>query len=213
MGLIGRQFGLPSGPLGGLAARFMARNNADFNRAVVQQAATSTSIEVQVVAELGFGPGVGLSALLESFPDARVVGADPSPVAVSHATRRNRSAIGSGRLELVEGDAAALRQFAPLDLVIAVHVLYFWHDAQVTMRQVKNLLRPGGRLAVGYQLMTHMPPAAQRDFPAEGHVLYASDRDVQEAIVAGGLVPGEPVVFGPPEQPVGRVLIATAPGE
>ncbi len=54
----------------------------------------------------------------------------PSAVAVSQATRRNRDAVRSGRLELVEGDAAALRRFTPVDLVVAVHVLYFWHDPQ-----------------------------------------------------------------------------------
>jgi SAM-dependent methyltransferase len=211
MGLIGRQFGLPSGALGGVAARFMARNNADFNRSVVQHAATCMSADARVVAELGFGPGVGLSALLDAFPDARVVSAGPSAVAVSHATRRNRDAVRSGRLDLVQGDAANLRRYAPVDLVVAVHVLYFWHDPQAAVRQVKELLGPGGRLAIGYQLKSHMPPAAQRDFPAEGHVLYASDRDVQDAVAGGGLTPAEPVVFGPPEQPSGRVLVATAP--
>jgi SAM-dependent methyltransferase len=119
--------------------------------------------------------------------------------------------VASGRLHLVQGDAADLRRFAPVDLVAAVHVLYFWHDAPAAVRQVKELLASGGQLAIGYQLKTHMPAAAQRDFPAEGHVLYASDRDVQDAVVAGGLVPAEPVVFGPPEQPSGRVLLATAP--
>jgi SAM-dependent methyltransferase len=210
VGLIGRQFGSPSGVLGGVAARFMARNNATFNRAVVQHAAASASTDARVVAELGFGPGVGLSALLDAFPRARVVGADPSPVAVSHAAKRNREAVRSGRLDLVQGDAADLSPFAPVDLVVAVHVLYFWHDPQAAVRQVKNLLLPGGRLVMGYQLKSHMPPAAQRDFPAEGHVLYTSDQDVQEVVLAGGLTPAEPVVFGPPEQPSGRVLVATA---
>jgi SAM-dependent methyltransferase len=213
MGFIARQFGSPSGPLGGVVARFMARNNADFNRAVIQHAAACTGSDASVVAELGFGPGVGLSALLDTFPDARVIGADPSRVAVSHATRRNRSAVRSGRLQLVQGDAAALHRFPPVDLVVAVHVLYFWHDPQAAIRQVKDLLRPGGQLTVGYQLKTHMPPAAQRDFPAEGHVLYASDSELQQAVAAAGLAPGDPVIFGPPEQPVGRVLVAMAPAD
>ena len=38
MGLIGQQFGKPSGVLGGLAGRFMARNNAELNRWVAGQA-------------------------------------------------------------------------------------------------------------------------------------------------------------------------------
>jgi trans-aconitate methyltransferase len=71
MGLA-QQFGHPSGLLGAVVGRGMARGNAELSRWVVQQAAAHHSDTVTHVAELGPGPGVGLEALLARFPDARV---------------------------------------------------------------------------------------------------------------------------------------------
>lgn len=208
MGLIGKQFGHPSGVLGRLAARFMARNNRDFNQQLVQVVAASPTPRPRVVAELGFGPGVGLAALLEAFPEAQVLGADPSPAAMREARARNRDAISSGRLRLFTGDAAILRPHGPVDLVVAVHVLYFWHDPADALRQVEAVLSDHGQLVLGYQLRQDMPPPAQRDFPREGHRLYESDDAVGGAVLDAGLTPQRVTVLGPPGSPLGRVMIA-----
>lgn len=207
MGLIGKQFGAPSGFLGGVAARFMARNNGDFNEQLVDVVAT-VSPRPRVVAELGFGPGVGLAALLNAFPDALVLGADPSPAVMRQAVKRNRGAVRSGRLRLFAGDASSLREHGPVDVIVAVHVLYFWHDPADALRQVKDLLSSRGRLVLGYQLRQHMPPPAQRDFPKEGHRLYESDDAVREVLGRVGLKAQDIVVLGDPDSPLGRVLVA-----
>lgn len=206
MGLVGQQFGAPSGLLGRLAARFMAHNNADFNGQLVQEIA-STGSKPAVIAEVGFGPGVGLAALLEVFPEAQVLGADPSPTVIGAAAARNRKAVQSGRLRLFTGDAGRLQEHAPIELVMAVHVLYFWHDPVSSLVQIRELLPAGGRVALGYQLKQHMPPAAQRDFPAEGHLLYDSDDAVKDVLVRAGFTPQDVAVFGRPDSPLGRLLI------
>lgn len=104
VGLIGNQFGAPSGLLGRVASRFMARNNGEFNEQLVNFVAT-VSPRPRVVAELGFGPGVGLAALLNAFPDALVFGADPSPAVMRQAVKRNRGAVRSA----VSGSSPATR--------------------------------------------------------------------------------------------------------
>ncbi len=207
MGLIGKQFGMPSGVLGRIAARFMARNNRDFNDQLVKLVAASTP-RPRVVAELGFGPGVGLAALLDAFPGAQVLRADPSPAVLSEAQARNRDAVSSGRLRLFTGDARSLRGQAPIDLIVAVHVLYFWHNPTESLRQVKDVLSGDGRLVLGYQLKQDMPPAAQRDFPKEGHRLYESDEAVRDVLLEAGLTPQEATVLGSPQSPLGRVMTA-----
>lgn len=70
----------------------MARNNRDVNQQIVELVAT-TSPPPGVVAELGFGPGVGLAALLSAFPDAQVLGADPPPTVMREARARNQDAV------------------------------------------------------------------------------------------------------------------------
>lgn len=206
MGIIGKQFGAPSGALGRVAALFVARNNADFNRAVVDEISAHVS-KPAVVAELGYGPGVGLAALLEAFPEAMVLGADPSAAVMGQAMTRNRAAVRSGRLRLLEGDARELQPYAPVDLVVAVHVLYFWHDPVDALVEIRDLLTSGGHVAIGYQLKQHMPRPAQRDFPREGHVLYESDDDVKDVLNRAGIQPQKAAVVGPASSPSGRIML------
>ena len=87
-----------------------------------------------------------------------------------------------GRLELREGDVRELTE--PADLVIGVHVLYFWHDPASVLRNIRALPTSGGVLALGYRRREDMPPPARRDFPKEGHLLYESERDVANLLTA-----------------------------
>lgn len=207
MGLIGRQFGRPSGMLGGITGRFMARNNAALNHWIAAEA-----VEVarpDKILEVGSGPGVGTAALLEAAPDASVTAVDPSPAMARQLGRRNRGAISSGRLTAVTAGLSDLDATSDHDLVVAVHVLYFWVDPVRELRAVRDLLRPGGVAALGYQLRRHMPPVAQRDFPATGHRLYDTDADVAELMSDAGLNPSPVRVLGSKDAPTGRLLMGT----
>ncbi len=188
----------------------MARGNADLSRWVVQQAAARHDGVVTQVAELGPGPGVGLEALLAQFPDAQVWGMDLSSLMLAQARKRNRSADKAGRLTLVEGGVSALNASAPADIVMANHVLYFWQDPAAEMAEIRGSLRPGGLLALGYQLKQNMPPMVQRRFPPAGHHLYEADDEVTKLAVAAGFRSVTQLVKGPAEAPEGRVMLATA---
>ena len=207
---LAQQFGHPSGLLGALVGRGMARGNAELSRWVVQQAAAHHGDEVRHVAELGPGPGVGLEALLAQFPDARVWGVDVSSVMLSQSRKRNQSAVAAGRLMLLEGGVPALSKSEPADIVMANHVLYFWQDPAAQMAHIRGFLRPGGLLALGYQLKANMPAMAQRRFPAAGHRLYEADEEVAGLAITSGFGPVTHIVKGPDEAPEGRVMLATA---
>jgi trans-aconitate methyltransferase len=209
MGLA-QQFAHPSGLLGAVVGRGMARGNAELSRWVVQQAIAHHGDGARRVAELGPGPGVGLEALLARFPDAQVWGVEISSVMLSQSRKRNRSAVATGRLTLVEGGVPALRASQPADIVMANHVLYFWQDPVAEMAQIRDFLRPGGLLALGYQLKQNMPAMAQRRFPPAGHRLYEADDEVTGLATAAGFGSVTHVVKGPAEAPEGRVMLATA---
>jgi trans-aconitate methyltransferase len=207
MGIIGRQFGRPAGLLGGVAGRFMARNNGALNTRIVQVLAMDQSRPSRVI-ELGPGPGVGTSALLGTFPAAEHVAVEPSPVMRAQLARRNQSAIEAGRLRVVEGTLTDLDENCRADIVMAVHVIYFWADLTAELRLARDRLSEDGVVALGYQLGKHMPRVAQRDFPASGHRLVESDAELAAAMECSGLVP-EPVhVFGEPRHPLGRLVLA-----
>ena len=209
MGLA-QQFRRPSGLLGAVVGRGMARSNAALSRWVVEQSVAHHGPAVSRVGELGPGPGVGLEALLARFPDARVWGVDLSPVMLSQSRKRNRAAVSAGRLTLLEGDVAALGASAPADIVMANHVLYFWPDPVAALAALRSVLEADGLLALGYQLRQHMPAMAQTRFPAAGHRLYEAEADVTAVALAAGFGSVTHLVKGTTEAPEGRVMLATA---
>lgn len=211
MGVIGEQFSRPHGFLGSIAGRFMARNNAVFNRWVVVETLSAGASLPETIVEIGSGPGIGTQALLDGAPASVVTAVDPSEPMQRWLRRRNRSALAKGRLHTVTGDLEDLTGVTAVDLVVAVHVLYFWRDPARQLGAVRSLLRPGGTMALGFQLRHHMPAPARRDFPASGHRLYDTDEEVIAVIEAAGLIPQPIKVLGAPGQPGGRLALAAAP--
>jgi len=210
MSIVARQFGRPRGLLGRLVGRLMARSNADFNKWFVHQISGLGLNDVRRIVELGPGPGIGLQETLRAFPEARVWGVDLSTEMLSQSRRRNLDQIRSGRLILLEGDVTSLQELAPVDLVMAAHVIYFWHRPDEELAQLHRVLRPGGLLALGYQLRANMPRMAQRNFPKEGHLLYDSDNDLSMLLDGVGFKNARFVVKGSSEAPAGRLALATA---
>jgi SAM-dependent methyltransferase len=210
MSVLARQFGRPRGILGRVVGHMMVRGNGDFNRWLVSQVRGLATNECERIVELGPGPGIGLQQALGAFPKAHLWGVDLSPEMLSQARRRNSEAVKAGRLALIRGDAGSLHQLAPVDLVFASHVLYFWHEPATEIARVHSALRPGGLLALGYQLRANMPAVSQKNFPKEGHVLYESDEQVSTLLKDAGFSDVRFVVKGDATAPEGRLALATA---
>jgi ubiquinone/menaquinone biosynthesis C-methylase UbiE len=209
MSIVGRQFGRPRGLLGQIVGRVMARSNADFNKWIVHEISELGTNDMGRIVELGPGPGIGLQETLRAFPEAHVWGVDLSPEMLSQCRKRNLDQVNSGRLTLVGGDVASLQEFGPIDLVLAAHVLYFWHQPATELAQIHRVLRPGGLLALGYQLKRNMPQISQKNFPKEGHLLYSNDDELSVLLRAAGFTDVRFVVKGKSEAPEGRLALAT----
>jgi len=197
--MIASHFGHPRGLIGSFVGRVMARSNGDFNRWVVDELRKEYRDQPARIVELGPGPGVGLEAALRAFPSTRLWGVDPSPEMLSQSRKRNRAGVASGRLTLVAGD-----------VVMANHVLYFWHQPSAELEQLHRFLRPGGIIGLGYQLRLNMPKPAQTSFPKHGHVLYDSDEEVERLLSDAGFATMHTEIKGSADAPEGRLTIATA---
>jgi len=95
------------------------------------------------VLEIGIGSGLNLP--FYSHNVARVIGLEPSPRLLAMARRVERT--GNGSVEFIEGSAEAIPlQNASVDTVVTTWTLCSIPDALRALRDMRRVLRPGGRL-------------------------------------------------------------------
>ena len=146
--LLMRAFGRPTGFLGRLGGMIMARTNRRIAKRAIEL------LEVQPsdrVLEVGFGPGVGIELLASSASSGWVAGIDPSEEMVKQARVRNANAIGAGRIDLRRRSVESLPfENSSFDKALAINSMQVWSDAVVGLQEIQRVLKPGGRLVLGF---------------------------------------------------------------
>jgi SAM-dependent methyltransferase len=146
--LIARQSSRPSGWLGEIVARVMAFETEPANRLALEQLAVRAG---EAVLEIGCGHGRTLARLARA-PCAFLAGIDPSEVMVRLARKRMRRWIDAGRADVALASSAKIPHADErFDAAFAVHVVYFWNDPLGDLLEIRRVLRPGGRLLLGYR--------------------------------------------------------------
>jgi ubiquinone/menaquinone biosynthesis C-methylase UbiE len=154
-------FGRPQGVLGRLGGITMARMNRNL------AGRTIALLDVQPhdrVLEIGFGPGVGIELLSGVVSSGHVAGVDVSEEMVEQARIRNVEAIQRGKVELRRGSVEAL-PFAPemFDKAMAINAMQVWPDAVAGLREIWRVLKPGGRVTLGFTPYAGQPRAGLTD--------------------------------------------------
>ncbi|MGH3662068.1 MAG: class I SAM-dependent methyltransferase [Micromonosporaceae bacterium] len=141
-----RGFALPQGRLGRLMGWVMGAGNLVEQRDVLQALNPRAG---ERILEVGHGPGALLELIIGS--GATAAGVDPSPVMCDMARRRLSMAIGDGRAEVKPGDAESVgHPDRCFDAVVSVNNLPMWSDLGRGLRELRRVLRPGGRLVVAW---------------------------------------------------------------
>ena len=142
---LAQQFRQPTGFLGLLAGFFFRINLEGIDW-------TISLLEIQPtdhVLEIGFGPGHGIQQVARLATQGRVAGVDFSEAMLRQASRRNAAAITAGRVELCLGDASALLYpDNTFHKIFATNVVYFWKNPLANLRELRRVMKPGGRLAL-----------------------------------------------------------------
>lgn len=159
------QLGRPEGAVGRVVGRILNRGN----RSTVLEAVAATGAgSGAVVADIGFGGGVGLEALLRSVGEAGVVhGVEISETMLAEARRRFRREIDGGRLVLHEARMDGLPfADASLDGIVSTNTVYFIEDLAGAFRELRRVLKLEGRavLAVGDPAAMERMPFTQYGF-------------------------------------------------
>jgi SAM-dependent methyltransferase len=104
------------------------------------------------VLELGCGSGRLLAQVAARVQRGFAAGVDPSPLMVRHARFRNRRFIERGFLDVAAGASDDLSRFggARFDAVLGLHVVCFWTTPAHDLAEIRRVLRPGGRLVLGF---------------------------------------------------------------
>lgn len=126
------------------------------------------------ILEVGSGPGVGLQLAAARVHRSRIAGVDSSETMFEMAHRRNRVLIEAGRIELHLGSAEELPfDDAIFDKAMTMNSLHLWPDPVSGLKEIKRILRPGGRIAVAFTRFSYT--AADR---FESQLLEAGFRDI-----------------------------------
>ncbi|ADV68240.1 class I SAM-dependent methyltransferase [Deinococcus maricopensis] len=141
-------FSHPTGLLERLTGLLMDWENRYLNALVCRQLRGGTG---ERVLEVGFGTGRTLARLARDSARHCVVGVDHSALMVTQARRRCRCAVLAGRVDVRQGNLAALPYpDGTFDAALSVDALDFWADRHGALSELRRVLRPGGHLLLGY---------------------------------------------------------------
>jgi arsenite methyltransferase len=160
---IAKQLGHPRGVGGRMVGLALNRGNRGFVSAAVQALHADDDA---VVADVGFGGGVGLKLLLDSVSRSGCVhGVEVSDTMLKRAARRYRRDVAEGRLALHNGSLTRL-PFADgtLNGVVTVNTIYFVAELQEAFTELARVTAQSGRIVVGVA-----DPETMGKLPFTGH--------------------------------------------
>jgi SAM-dependent methyltransferase len=190
--LIARQSRRPSGWLGEIVARVMALETAPVNRLALDELSLQAG---ESVLEIGCGHGRTLARLAE-VPRSTLAGIDPSEVMVRLARRRLRRTLDARRAEISLASSAKIpHPDGRFDAAFAVHVVYFWREPRADLGEIRRVLRPGGRVLLGYRPRDEQTLAM---LPAGVYALRTVD-EIEALLAESGFVEIRTV-----ERPIGK---------
>ena len=182
----------PSGFFGrAVMSRFFNRSSSAINQLTMRSLALEPA---DWVIEVGFGSGDLISHMAPVVREGFIAGVDFSPDMVAVGAKRLAPLVQAKRVELRCASAEALPYGDDhFTKACTVNTVYFWPDPAVSLKELSRVLRPGGRLVVGFS-----PAAVMRKMPQRltehGFTLYEPDdlRRLLEAAGFGGIemVPG-----------------------
>ena len=158
---IARQFSQPTGLLGRVIGRGMARQNEREARWTVDLLAIDPDARVL---EIGFGPGVAIQYAAARATRGHVSGVDRSEAMFTMARKRNALGLANGSVDLAKADVQSLPYpDDSFDRAFAIHCIYFWREPAACLREIRRVLRPDGIVAITirpvHQWQGRKPPA------------------------------------------------------
>lgn len=101
------------------------------------------------ILDVGCGGGRTLSKLAGMAPEGKIYGVDHSEASVVASTKTNANWIAIGRVQVRHGSVSQLPfPDEMFDLVTAVETHFWWPDMLAGMREIKRVLKIGGKALI-----------------------------------------------------------------
>lgn len=176
----------PHGEDAGLIAEYMAAQNVKLYAEVLKLLQVKSD---QHILELGCGEAVLAGEIVGRATNVFFTGIDYSPEMIGMAKLRWAN---EPEITLLQGEIAAM-PFADntFDEVFAINVVYFWDELAKELSEIKRVLKPGGRLLLGYRPKGKMQ---QIPFTARQFNLY-EPAELEKTLCAVGFEGEQTLVF------------------
>ena len=157
MSNLGDQYRCPMGRRGRLVATMMNRNHEPLTLWGLTKITIGSG---SVILDVGCGGGKTVSRLAQLAPQGRVFGIDYSADMVKFSKKINKMLIVQNRVEIIEGSVEKM-SFKDdfFDLVTAFETYYFWSNFPDALKEIKRVLKPGGKLLLVNELVYGATPA------------------------------------------------------
>lgn len=130
-------------------SRIFDIGNARLNRLVYEDLTPQPGDHIL---ELGCGTGKLIDRIARGTDNCVVEGLDFSDTMVAIARRKNRTHISKGKVVIHRGNVDDMPfQTETFNKISSVNTIYFWRDLQTSAGRVMGLLKPGGRLVLGFE--------------------------------------------------------------
>ncbi|MBF0274429.1 MAG: class I SAM-dependent methyltransferase [Nitrospinae bacterium] len=104
------------------------------------------------VLEIGFGPGKLINEMANITTEGTVEGVDFSKAMINQAQKENIGHIASGRVLLHECECSLLPfEDEAFDKLCSTNTLYFWKKPEDYFAEMFRVLRPGGKVVIGFR--------------------------------------------------------------
>lgn len=113
------------------------------------------------ILDIGCGNGGLLGYILSQADNLHYTGLEISPLMVEQAQAFNAPFIAARKAEYLLYNGTQLPfEDNTFDAVVSVNTVYFWHDAPEMLAEICRVLKPAGRLALGFceqEFMSKLP--------------------------------------------------------
>ncbi len=123
------------------------------NRHIIQDSLTIlNAVAGDTILEIGMGNGQFVTQILEKHANILYTGCDYSELMVEEAKKQNTKWISEMRAQFLLGNAKELPfEKERFSKILTVNTLYFWDKETVVLNEFKRVLKPSGKLIIGFR--------------------------------------------------------------